>query len=83
MLKRTFQLRPTFSSGSRALFTGPVTADTFFNKNNFKTGSDGTIHIFKNDFATVVSKRTLNEQKTNFFQNEHDMFINNSIHLQP
>ena len=27
----------------------------FFSKNNFKTGSHGTIHIFKNYFAIVFS----------------------------
>ena len=27
----------------------------FFNKNNFKTGSHGTIYTFKNYFATVFS----------------------------
>ena len=43
-----FQLHPTFFSGSRALFIG--LASTFFSKNNFKTGSYGTIHIFKNYF---------------------------------
>ena len=42
-----------FFNGSRALFTGP--ASTFFYKNNFKTGISGTIHIFKNYFATVFS----------------------------
>ena len=42
-----------FFSGSRALFMGPVI--TFFSKNNFKTGSHGTIYTFKNYFATVFS----------------------------
>ena len=51
------------NSGSRVLFTGPVS--NFFNKNkNFKTGSHGTIHTFKNYFATVFlvfnNKRYLN-----------------------
>ena len=34
-----------------ALFTRP--ASTFFQENNFKTRFYGTIHIFKNYFATV------------------------------
>ena len=48
-----FQLCPAFFSGSSALFT--VSASTFFNKNNFKTGSHDTIHTFKNYFATAFS----------------------------
>jgi len=44
---------PAFFSGSRALFTG--LASTFFQKNNFKTGSHGTIHTFKNYFVKVFS----------------------------
>ena len=40
-----------FLCGSHALFTGPTSMD--FNKFFFKTGSHGTIHIFKNYFATV------------------------------
>ena len=39
------------NGGSGTLFTGP--ASTFSSKNNFKTGSHGTIHTFKNYFATV------------------------------
>ena len=49
----SFQLRLTFSSGSRALFTGPT--NIFFSKNNFKTRSHSTIYTFKNYFATVFS----------------------------
>jgi len=52
-LKRKADAHLRFLCGSRALFTEP--ARTFFNKNNFKTGSYGTIHIFKNYFATVFS----------------------------
>ena len=40
-------------SGFYALFTKHT--DTFFNKNNFKTGSHDTIHTFKNYFATIFS----------------------------
>ena len=40
-------------SGSRALFTKHT--NTFFNKNNFKTGSHDTIYIFKNYFTTIFS----------------------------
>ena len=42
-----------FFSRSCALFMGP--ASTFFSKNNFKIGSHGTIHIFKNYFVIVFS----------------------------
>ena len=42
-----------FFCGSHALFTGPTS--TFFSKNNFKTGSHDTIHIFKNYCVTVFS----------------------------
>ena len=46
-----------FSSGSRALFTGPVS--TLFRKGKgkkkFKTGFHSTIHTFKNYFVTVFS----------------------------
>ena len=44
---------PTFFSGSHALFIRP--ASIFFHKNNFKTGSHGTSHTFKNYFVTVFS----------------------------
>ena len=40
-----------FFCGSHALFTGLASTD--FNKFNFKTESHGTIHTFKNYFATV------------------------------
>ena len=40
-----------FFSGSCALFMG--SANTFFSKNNFKIGSHGTIHTFKNYFTIV------------------------------
>ena len=40
-----------FFSGSCALFMGPTS--TFFSKNNFKIGSHGTIHTFKNYFTIV------------------------------
>ena len=40
-------------SGSHVLFTRPQTS--FFNKIFIKNGSDGTIHTFKNYFATVFS----------------------------
>ena len=53
MVKITFQLRPTFFSGSHALFT--ESTSTFFSKNNFNTGSYGTIHTFKNYFDTMFS----------------------------
>ena len=42
-----------FFCGSRALFTGPASKE--FSKYKYKTGSHGTIHIFKNCFATVFS----------------------------
>ena len=42
-----------FLAGSRALFRGP--ASTEFSKIKFKTKSHGTIHTFKNYFATVFS----------------------------
>ena len=42
-----------FLCGSCALFTRPVS--TNFSKFFFKTGSHGTIYIFKNYFATVFS----------------------------
>ena len=42
-----------FFSGSRALFTRLTS--TFFYKNNFKIGFQGTIHIFKNYFVIVFS----------------------------
>ena len=42
-----------FFSESCALFTGP--ANYFFQKNNFKIGSHGTIHIFKNYFTKIFS----------------------------
>ena len=53
MVKITFQLHPTFFSGSHALFT--ESTSTFFSKNNFNTGSYGTIHTFKNYFDTMFS----------------------------
>ena len=40
-----------FFSGFRTLFIVPTS--TFFNKNNFKTGSSGTFNTFKNYFTTV------------------------------
>ena len=40
-----------FLYGFRVLFTRP--ASIFFRKNNFKTGSYGTIYTFKNYFVTV------------------------------
>jgi len=40
-------------NGSHALFTGP--AITEFSEFCFKNGSHGTIHVFKNYFATVFS----------------------------
>jgi len=40
-----------FFSRSRVLFTRPI--NIFFNKNNFKTGSYGIIHTFKNYFVTI------------------------------
>ena len=43
----------SFFYGSRALFTGSTS--TNFSKFFFKIGSHGTIHIFKNYFATVFS----------------------------
>ena len=42
-----------FFDGSHALFTRLATTD--FNKFYFKTESQGTIHIFKNYFATLFS----------------------------
>ena len=42
-----------FFSGSCVLFMGLV--NTFFNKNNFKIGSYGTIHTFKIYFVTMFS----------------------------
>ena len=42
-----------FFCGSHALFTGSTNTD--FSKFFFKIGSNGTIHIFKNYFATVFS----------------------------
>ena len=51
--EKCFQLHCAFFSESRALFTGP--ASTLFSKKNFKTGSHGTIHRFKNYFVTVFS----------------------------
>ena len=48
-----FSSRSVFSSGSHALFTGSTS--TIFNNVFFKTGSHGTIHIFKNYFATIFS----------------------------
>ena len=42
-----------FFCGSRALFTGSTNMD--FSKFFFKIGSYGTIHTFKNYFATVFS----------------------------
>ena len=39
------------NDGFCALFMRP--ASTFFKKNNFKNGSHGTIHTFKNYFGTV------------------------------
>ena len=40
-----------FLCESHALFIGPVNTD--FSKINFKTGSHGTIHTFKNYFVTI------------------------------
>jgi len=45
--------RLSFFCGSYALFMGPT--NTEFSKNNYKTGSHGTIHTFKNYFVTVFS----------------------------
>ena len=42
-----------FFCGSHALFTRPTSTD--FSKFFFKIGSHGTIHTFKNYFATVFS----------------------------
>ena len=42
-----------FLCGSHALFTRPASTD--FSKFFFKTGSHGTIHTFKNNFAIVFS----------------------------
>ena len=52
-LKTEFPLCLAFFYGSRALFTGPTS--TKFSNNNFKIGSYGTIHTFKNYFAIVFS----------------------------
>ena len=52
-VEKCFQLRCAFFNGFGALFTGP--ASTLFSKKNFKTESHGTIHTFKNYFATVFS----------------------------
>ena len=41
------------NSGSRELFTRLIS--TFFNKNNFKIGSYGTIHTSKIYFVTIFS----------------------------
>ena len=49
--QQTARLR--FSYGSRALFTGSVI--TNFKEFFFKIGSHGTIHTFKNYFATMFS----------------------------
>ena len=46
--------RLCFFSGSHVLFTG-LTNLFFFNKTLIKNGSHGTIHTFKNYFATVFS----------------------------
>ena len=45
--------RLRFFCGSCALFMGPTSMD--FSKFFFKTRSHGTIHTFKNYFATVFS----------------------------
>ena len=57
-----------FLCGSCTLFTRPASID--FSKFFFKTGSHGTIHIFKNYFAIVFSifnnKRYPNKLYINF-----------------
>ena len=50
-LKLFLFLHLAFFYGSCTLFTRPANMD--FNKSNFKTKSHGTIHTFKNYFATV------------------------------
>ena len=49
--EKCLQLHCAFFSGFRALFTR--SASTSFSKKNFKTGSHGIIHTFKNYFVTV------------------------------
>ena len=62
-----------FLCGSHALFIRPTSTD--FSKFFFKTGSHGTIHIFKNYFTTMFSvfsnKRYLNRFIVYFFTNAH------------
>ena len=60
--------------GSCALFMG--SAITFFSKNNFKSRSHDTIHIFKNYFVTVFSIfnfqfSTISSIQTYYCQHEH------------
>ena len=50
-MSRAFLSATAFFCGSCALFMGPIS--TFFTKNNFKIGSHGTIHTFKNYFISV------------------------------
>ena len=51
-----------FSSGSHALFMGPI-GTLFKEKKNFKTGSYSIIHTFKNYFATVFSIFSFQQNK--------------------
>ena len=51
--KNVFQRVCVLNSGSRALFTGLTSVE--FSKIFIKIGSHGTIHTFKNYFATMFS----------------------------
>ena len=64
-----------FFSGSRALFMG--TASIFFNKNNYKTRSHGTIHTLKNYFITVFSIFSFQFSTINYIQT--DPYTNNLL----
>ena len=57
---------------SRALFTRPANME--FSKNNYKTRSHGTVHIFKNYFVTVFSV-FINKQYPNQPIDEFDKAI--------
>ena len=62
-----------------ALFTGPTT--TLFWKNNIKHGSHGTIHTFKNYFATVFSVFSFLQNKliVHLLMGTFKAFINSSF----
>ena len=58
-----------FFCGSYTLFTGP--ANTESDKINFKIGSHGTIHTFKNYFATLFSTISCIQTNPYFAQKYH------------